>query len=165
MHRDIISKMNRRCDKSPLYSAKIPFCDRDHQRKYFDECYFALVHEMLDFAVSKSTLAEFLGFGNNYGLAKTFEDWKHRVGILDGVQNVLACGLWGDDAAFNTRESLCVLLFNVLSGVHNTRYWICAFGKKLLCKCGCGGRCTMDAIWDVVSWDFGCLLSGLLPFS
>ena len=40
---------------------------------------------------------------------------------------------------------------------------MCAFGKKVVCQCGCYGRCTFDAIFKVLQWDLGAMLCGERP--
>ena len=65
-------------------------------------------------------------------------------------------GPWEDSAPHSKKDSLYPLTFLVLNGVHLRRLWITSFSKRVLSTCGCYGRHTLDAIWDVV----GALLVG-----
>ena len=162
MSRDVISKLEKRIDKSQLYSTNICFWDAAAQCKIYDWCYFMLPHETIDHEINKTTLDEWVGFPNNSFLERTFSDWKQRMNI-SAASNTVAVGLWGDSARYNTRDSLFMLLFNVLSGVIRTRFWICSFSKDMLCQCGCKGRCTIDSILAVLVWSFNVLLCGQYP--
>ena len=66
--------------------------------------------------------------------------------------DVAICGLWGDAAPFHTRDSIMMLIFNVISGVCNTRHWIATCSKRMTCQCGCLGRCTFDSMFRFIVW-------------
>ena len=34
---------------------------------------------------------------------------------------------------------------------------------RLICQCGCGGRHTLDNVWDVISWSLHISMTGILP--
>jgi hypothetical protein len=90
-------------------------------------------------------------------------DWGKRLAV-DVLTNVwLLLALWGDSAPYNRRDSIFLLTYRVLSGVHRKRFWIVAMSKRVLCNCGCFGRCTFDGIFDVVAWSFKCLMAGFWP--
>ena len=87
----------------------------------------------------------------------TFDEWCAGVGLNSSDPDVLALGLWGDGAVISAKESLFVLLLNCLSGICNRRFWVCAFGKKVVCQCGCYGRHTFDSIFKVLQWSFAAM--------
>jgi len=162
-HRDVMQQLNKRTDKPPLYASPIAFWDADKCEKITSTCYFLLPHEILHWVLAKADDVEsFFGFGDNERLHNTFEKWKQSVGIAG---DALACGLWGDAAAFHTRDQLYVVMLNILSGKGKSgkRYWLVSFAKKSVCACGCYGRCTFDAIFEVISWSFAQLLAGSFP--
>ena len=98
------------------------------------------------------------------GFQESMKKWGVRVGIQGhALSNVAAIALWGDSAVFTKRDSLHLLLFTVLSGPCRRRFWICGFNKKVLCQCGCFGRCTYDSIWAVIAWMFRALLAKQYP--
>ena len=73
-----------------------------------------------------------------------------------------ACG--GDSAPFHTRDSIFLLLFNVLSGnLQKKRFWTCAFPKSMFCNCGCKGRHTFDDVFSVLLFACRAWLSGVWP--
>ena len=162
IHRDVASKLNKRCAKPQVYSTKICLWDPDRQCQTWDWASCLLPHEILDAAVGTTSVEEWLGFPGNPALASTLEGWKDRVG-LSGVANVAGVGLWGDSAVYNTRDGLYIMIINVLSGSHRTRFWVCAFAKSQVCGCGCYGRCTYDSVFKVIAWSFQALLSGEYP--
>ena len=84
--------------------------------------------------------------------------------VFVGDGSDLACaGIWADSATYHTRDSLFLVLFNVISGIHHLRYWLCAFSKRTMCRCGCKGICTWNDIWRTVSWMFGVSQAGRYP--
>ena len=95
---------------------------------------------------------------------ETIDQWCTRLQCRNDGQ-VIPCGIWGDSATYNTRDSLVVLLVNVLSSPDDTRWWTCAFSKRALCACGCSGRCTFDACYKVLSWSFQQLVVQSFPSS
>ena len=59
----------------------------------------------------------------------------------------------------NTRDSLYLFLWNIISGVHQTRFWFVGLTKRSICQCGCDGQHTFQVIWDVLAWALqACLL-------
>ena len=162
MHRDTISKLEKSSNATQVYSHDVPLWDADSNCQVMKEMYFNLPHEKLDDMVNRTSLEQWTSLPPNSPLQGVVDEWCDDQG-LNGSQGVAAIGLWGDSATYHTRDQLVVLLFNVLSGVFNTRFILCAMGKRMMCQCGCYGRHTMDAIWTVVTWSFQCLLRGLSP--
>ena len=121
------------------------------------------IHETLDALVREGTEEEYASCDKSQAsLRSDLRDWASRVGaVLAGVWFMLA--LWGDAAPLSKRESLYLLTYRVLSGVHRQRLWIAAISKRSLCQCGCFGRCTFDAIFDHVSWSCLALVAGKWP--
>ena len=74
------------------------------------------------------------------------------------------CGIWGDGAVYGTRDSLHLLLFNVLSGIFHCRFWIACYSKRQACQCGCKGLCTIESLWAVLAWVQSVWSSGFWPF-
>ena len=74
-----------------------------------------------------------------------------------------ALSLWGDFAQYHTRDSICLLLWNFLSGRDHRRFWAIAFTKRYMCRCGCGGAHTYDPIWEVLGWSLRACLAGHWP--
>ena len=45
-------------------------------------------------------------------------------------ERFLSLGVWGDAAPYAHRDSLYMLLFNVISGRHHKRFWFATFPKR-----------------------------------
>ena len=90
------------------------------------------------------------------------EQWCSSMKVIDPLR-VLMVGIWGDAAPYNHRDSLYLLLYNVLSGSSKKRYWLTGFPKKVVCRCGCSGKCTFDVVWKILQWSFDHLRIGRLP--
>ena len=69
----------------------------------------------------------------------------------------------GRRRAFNEQKSVYLLLFTCLSGIYRQRFWIISFSSRNICQCGCGGRHTFDACFDVIAWSIRALISGEFP--
>ena len=124
--RDVISKMAKKCrDRPSCYSTKIPFwCDKKDRRTLM-ECFFLLPHEIVHWLLERSQdVTEFVGFDNER-MQKIFQDWKTKAGVHT---DALALGLWGDSATYNTRDSIYMILMNILSGKKH---------KRFSCQIGC----------------------------
>ena len=57
-----------------------------------------------------------------------------------------------------------MLLWNCLStDGKRVRHWMCVVPKSLYCDCGCKGRCTIDAMLQLLVWCLRCLFMGRYP--
>ena len=144
--------------------ASCPMWDHAADRPKHQDLAFLPIHETLDVMVSEGEEESWCSTtGDQAGFAADLHEWGARMG-LDVVKNLFACiGLWGDSAPFAKRQSLFLLLFTVISGVHRERFWVTALTNKCLCQCGCFGRCTFDLIFKVVAWSFRALAAGRYP--
>ena len=162
-HRDIMRHLGKVSDRPQVYEADVCFWDERKASQVWQACDFLLPHEILDYEVGKSCLEDWSSIRDNRYLQSTFDKWCGDVGLNSSDPDVLALGMWGDSAVIGPSESLFVLLINCLSGIVNKRFWVCAFGKKVVCQCGCHGRHTFDSIFKVIQWSCGQLLAGEKP--
>jgi hypothetical protein len=148
----------------PVYTAKVTQWDRKKLEKTTADMAFLPPHETLGALVQQGQEAEWCSLtGAQQGFQGDLEAWAAKVGV-SLLDNFFAClALWGDAAPHTKRDSIYLLLFMVMSGVHRTRFWICAFSKKLTCKCGCFGRCTFNDVFQVISWSMRALMCGQYP--
>lgn len=161
-HRDVQRALEATIQHVPsVYSTKLQMWDVERGEPCLDVVHFLLPHEVLHFLVG-SDVDAWLQLPHGHALQATLADWKERMG-LEAATPVAAIGVWGDSAAYHTRDSLYVMLWNVLSGKHHKRYIFCSFGKRTLCQCGCQGRHTFDGVWRVMRWSLQALLSGHWP--
>ena len=168
VHRDLLSKMGKRSNSTQVYSRRAPFWNTETHEQYYDDMYFNLIHEKLDDVVSNTSVDEWTSVDEGSGTKHLIDEWKTNVGLNGNQlevdeQPIAALGLWGDSATYFTRDQLVVMLFNVLSGVHHTRFLICAMGQRTMCNCGCKGRCTMEAVWSVIAWSMQALVAKVWP--
>ena len=84
MHRDVVSKLGKRCNMPPIYETDIIFWDSDRQCQVKRPMHFLLPHEVIDDQVGKSSLDEWVGFESNPQLQRTLED--HRFPGLIRLQ-------------------------------------------------------------------------------
>ena len=147
------------------YIAEVLMWDRKQNVKTTGKMSFLPIHEVLEAIIPEKEEGEWCSFdATQQGFRMNMHDWAGRVGVpLSQLAMFLAIALWGDSAVFTHRDSLFILLFTVLSGQNRRRYWICAFNKRRLCKCGCFGRCTFDGIFGMLAWMFRALLSRRWP--
>ena len=141
----------------------VPLWDHAKNAQYMATVKVYPPHESLDTLVApgeEDTWASFDDSQHKFG--NHLHEWANRVGVvLHG--RWLCLSLWGDSAPYSKKDSLYLLTYRVLNGTHRRRVWIAALGKRSLCACGCYGRHTIDAIFDVVVWSMKVLLSGVWP--
>ena len=101
-----------------------------------DDCYFNLPHEIIDYEIDSRGMDEVVGEPGEK-IQKLIDAWAEKTGVESNDQPVVGVGVWGDTAPYGTRDSLAVLLFNILGSVQ--RYWFCVFSKRTACACGCKG--------------------------
>ena len=162
LHRDACRNLGRKSKQPPIYQQNCIFWDHLRHCQIQDVCNFMLPHEILDHEVEITGVDQWLGLGDNTYLEQRLNSWKERTNTSH-VENMAAMGLWADSAAYNTRDSLFVFLFNVLSGIHRQRFWCAAFSKRMQCQCGCKGRHSYDSIYKVLIWPLGCAYTGVYP--
>ena len=118
IHRDLLSKMSNK-PETQLYSEHIPFWDKVQNVQYKGECYFNLPHEELDERVGNTSTFEWCFLEEEDPIYTVRRAWcadpDVKIDEAD-VGRTAAIGLWGDSAVMSHRDSLIVLLYNVLSG-------------------------------------------------
>ena len=74
-------------------------------------------------------------------LAITVEAWEH-VGMSSKEPLSAAFSLWDHNAPCHT--GFDSVMWSPLTGSIRQRFWFVALSKQTLCKCGCGGRRTLE---------------------
>ena len=125
------------------------------------------LHEALDCLISPGQEDSFCDISDpsQTGLRTDLLHWKRRTNFdaTGSLLPIMLLALWGDTAPMAHRDSLALLTIKILSGARRIRLWIWAAAKSQLCDCGCKGRHTFEAVWQVVSWSMRALLSGCWP--
>jgi hypothetical protein len=113
--------------------------------------------------------------GADFGLGPLLRDWSSAadVGYLGDLAKVAVLGIHCDGVSYTTTlragggKGVLAASLNVVSArderVRHKRLPIFVISKGRLCKCGCGGYCTLNAAFGVVAWSFRCMLSGRAP--
>ena len=149
----------------PPYMADVKVWDAHTDAPTTTPMAFIPIHEMLEVVVGQDGLEQWVSYEEQQqGFKARLHAWGSRVQLASAtLASFLPIALWGDSAEFIHGDQLHLLLFTVMSGVCRRRFWICAFSKQQLCRCGCVGRCTYDSIWAVIAWMFRVLLSQRHP--
>ena len=162
-HRDLMRYLGKNSKMPLTYQAMIPVWSNRLQKQVETVVNFILPFELLDALIGDS-LGEWTQFGSHQIDLEADFTQKCRSLNLDRSKTV-SLGLWGDGAPFSNRDSVNLLLFNVLTGGSRSliRYWICCFPKFLECHCGCKGACTWTGIFAVITWAFMAMYAGHYP--
>lgn len=75
---------------------------------------------------------------------------------------VLPFALYLDGAQY-TKVGAQVLVFAIVNLLTGCRHMWCALDKKLLCRCGCRGWCTLHPVLAFFAWSTKALCAGLFP--
>ena len=143
------------------YIAEVPTWDHEQNRQVMTKLKVMPPHESLHALIQPGAENEWCSFDDSQeGFRTSLHDWGAggRVGC-DIMTSPWAClALWGDSAPYSKTDSLYLLTIRVLNGVHRRRIWIAALRKKNLRACGCYGRHTFDALFEIVAWSMKAFL-------
>ena len=143
----------------PEFLAPVPVWDDALEKQVVVDLPFLLPHEMAGWFASQNP-ADFVSTTMEMGAL--LDEWRRTTGAALHGPPIAPLSLWGDCAPYHTGvDSVLLLLFGFMS--QGSRHWITCVNRALLCRCGCNGHHTLEAIWDVVGWSFSCLASGVWP--
>ena len=163
LSRDVISKMGKQSGYPQVYSTGCTFWDEDANAPIEDDMHFMVAHEVLDHEISDAAVDDWVKLPVDHSLNNTKAEWMQEVGMHGDGHDVCMFGVWADAAVYHTRDSLNLILFNVISGCYQQRFWLGAFSKRSQCRCGCKGMCTWDRMWATLAWMFGICQTGTYP--
>jgi hypothetical protein len=148
----------------PVYIAQTKFWNPSTLCNEDSDLAFLPIHETLDALIATGEENRWCAFSAaQQGFKDVLHAWAASLSIALMGQLFACIGLWGDSAPSTKKESLYLLLFTVLNGEFRQRFWITCFNKTQVCRCGCFGRCTFEAVFNVVAWSFRALLVGEYP--
>ena len=78
----------------------------------------------------------------------------------DGPVTPLALYLDGAQYSKVGASVLVIVVVNMLTG---TKHLISTLNKRLLCRCGCRGWCTLRPLMEFLAWSLGALATGAFP--
>ena len=145
------------------YVTEASLGDRKARKKISRPLGFLPIQDIVYTTVDPDCTAEYCSF--------TPEAAKLDVELGDTIRRVSATrkptdsgiAIWGDCARYHTRDSVHLLTFYFLSGIHHLRHWLVAFSKRDTCQCGCRGKCTYDVVFDVIGWMLKWCALGRMP--
>ena len=162
-HRDVMLNLGRKSKFPDVYSADLPLWNHDENQKEWSEAYFLLPYEVVDTMITDEDLEKLTNLRPDNPHKATIDDWRSKMG-LDPEVPIAPCGLWGDSAPVGNRDSVTMLLFNILcANTSQYRFWVTALCKRSLCNCGCAGMCTFEEIWKVMAWAFAATILRIYP--
>ena len=109
------------------------------------------------------------------GLGPLLRKWMAHddVDFSGDVSEVSILGLHCDGVAYTSSvraggsKSILVASWNIISAEsdrrRNRRQPMFVVRKQRMCRCGCGGYHTLQALFDVLAWSLRCLLDGVSP--
>ena len=148
-----------------LVELDVPLWDPDAEEPREVPVAFALPHLILD-TLPTDKLPEYCELQENQQEVKDdLQTFCARTGLDAGAEDkpLAACSLWGDSAPYSNKDSLNLLIFTILSGIHRTTWWLVAFPKSSVCRCGCRGSHTFNRIFDILAWSFRAAAIGIHP--
>jgi hypothetical protein len=74
----------------------------------------------------------------------------------------VAIGIHGDGVPFQKKNSIEVLSWNFLAHPTANRIPITAISKNHMCKCGCKGKCTWNAVLQILKWSLMQMFIGVV---
>ena len=155
--------LQKKSDLYEPYETTVPMWDARLDKKIDGKIKMYPPHESLDAIIKEGQEEEWTSFDSEQQEFKQdLFEWGKRVQTT--LSDLWLCfALWGGSAPTTKRGSLYLLTYRVLNGVHRRRVWIAGLSKRNICACGCYGRCTFDALFEIIAWSMKALLLGRWP--
>ena len=147
----------------PCYYADATLWKEDKNQKTISKIAYMPIHEVLDHEVVVGEEHTWCSLDGESGFQEDLDEWKQRVNFNVVTSLIMLLALWGDSAPYTKKDSLYLLVYTVLSGMHRKKLWFVACGKRQLCRCGCFGRCTFALFFQYCHGHSGpCWLASIL---
>ena len=123
---------------------------------------FLLVHEIISaICALPGRFAKLSKLDEGGALWRLRENWCKKNGL--NPLEFLGIGLHGDGVPCGKKGSAQVFSWNILGSGSVERLLFSVIHKEYCCKCGCRGRCTLDAMLRVFVWSLKFLCAGVNP--
>ena len=153
MSRDVMRAMTSGSTYPDYYTTSIVLWDSDMDCKITEDIHYLVPYEVADWTIGENgDVSSYTSLAPGSPFNDLKAQWMRENQIPGDGSDVVVCGLWGDAAPFFTRDSILMIIFNIISGFSNTRHWIGAWSKRMTCQCGCQGRCTFDSMFRFLVW-------------
>ena len=123
-----------------------------------------LPHEVLAVVILAMGVAfhHIIEFAPGSGLDTMKQDFR-KSHQIPATAPLVPIGIHGDGVALHKRMSMEVISFDICSAPKSKKYCFSVVEKQDLCDCGCGGRCTLDAMLEIFRWSLMVLYTGNTP--
>ena len=162
--RDIMRKIKKDITWPEPYMAQIPVKDRKNGKRSLAWFPFILVSQVLCHIMLAmgGGFKDILDFPVGSGLANRKAKWEREHRVPDNAP-LAPIGIHGDGVPIQQRSSIYVISWNICSCGSSERNLVTCISKEDICDCGCGGRCSLDAMLEIFNWDLMGLYTGMKP--
>ena len=167
--RDLKRLVHRGCTAPLPYLVSIPISNPKTHKVETVIHPVLLPHEMMEYIIQTgtATVEELANVAPRKD--QNLQTHKRVFCATHGVpeRTCIPIGFHGDGVPFqkstHKNSSTEVYSWNFLCDRDGKRYLFANIHKEFLCKCGCAGRCTFNALFAVFVWSMQILLGGIHP--
>jgi hypothetical protein len=167
--RDLNRLVHKGCTAPLPYLVTIPITNPKNHQVLQVEHPVLLPHEMMEYIIQTGTATVEELADVDPRKDQNLQTHKRVFCATHGVpaRTCIPIGFHGDGVPFqkstHKNSSTEVYSWNFLCDRDGKRYLFANIHKEFLCKCGCAGRCTMEALFAVFVWSMQILLGGHHP--
>ena len=88
---------------------------------------------------------------------------QHPLALEHGLHNLQVCRMYADKVPVFKKQSMYRKSISIIGQRERYASWVMLDSQ--LCKCGCKGRCTTDALDRAMHWSINCAQRGVRPGS
>ena len=164
IHRDLLRLYLKDTTVPEPYFAEVPIhdprLDEDHVKVMLP---FLLPHEMINAIIKKSLAVarDLSELPDGSPLDDAATAFARDLNVAREL--VIPIGIHGDGVPHKRNKSVQVFSWNFLAKGMSERFLFTSIDKDFCCQCGCGGRCTLDAIVNVFAWSMKAMHLGRWP--
>ena len=165
IHRALLRKMKSTSPLPEPYFVETPVHDEQTNTTKSAWIPVLLLHEMLFWMMSTNRLLLDMVSccALPMGSGQQTSAYKFCALSFIPVALMICLGFHGDGVPFAKNKSVEVLSWNFVGLPSLERVLFAVIEKNFSCKCGCGGRCTLDPLLEVFNWSLECLLQNFFP--
>ena len=129
-YRKVMNRFDKHCDLPGTYQAYLTGWDVKSGQQRKISVSFSSPHELLNHYVSEENISDWSSFSaEQQNLKDTLGFWGERVGVRALEERFLSLGVWGDAAPYAHRDTVYLMLWNVVTGKKHKRFWFASFPK------------------------------------
>ena len=131
--RDVMRALNKNISLPEPYTFQTQFWDPKTGEPFQGDVSFTPMHEVITEVVDAPVPSEHCTWEASQSTLDADLSAACRRVNTSRTSRTVALSLWGDFAQYHTRDSICLLLWNSLSGRDHRRFWAIAFIKRYMC--------------------------------